>query len=407
MELKNEVKENILQKNEENDKLLNNKVVKVKKKRGRKPKKKPDVPVVKEKKKRGRKPKKKPDVPVIKEKKKRGRKPTGRIIDCSKNTLSNVREHDNCIIAHIPIPLKDLNKIINDKTETTDNSSEINESNEISSNEHKLSEESNISNKINIISVDKCKINNELQSSLFDNKKKKDYKSYSKKLETKILQMKKIIDRLNNNLEETISNKNSVFKMNFDFIDIEGEKYIFKDKTKISCWWCCHKFDTKPFGIPIKYYNNKYHVFGCFCSISCAYSYNIEMNDYKLWDRLSLLKQMSSKIYGKEFILKSAPPRQSLKKFGGSLEIEQFRLKSMDNEKTYRCIMPPMIPIVPMIEESNKNHCNYNKVKRHVPLNIDRVTKANKNLKLKRTKPLPNSRNSLEKTMKLKKSNII
>ena len=39
--------------------------------------------------------------------------------------------------------------------------------------------------------------------------------------------------------------------------------------------------------------------------------------------------------------------------------------------------------------------------------NIDRVIKANKNLKLKRSKPLPNSRNSLEKTMKLKKSNII
>ena len=349
-------------------------------------------------KKQGRKPKKKPDVLVIKEKKKRGRKPTGRIIDCSKNTISNVREHDNCIIAHIPIPLKDLNKIINDKSETiTEENSEINE----------VIPVENESKKENILNVDKYKISNELNSSLFDNKQKKDYKTYSKKLESKILQLRKIINDLNYKLEDTISKKNSVFKMNFDYINLDGDEYVFKDKTNVSCWWCCHKFDTKPIGIPIKYYNDKYHIFGCFCSISCAYSYNTEMNDYKMWDRLSLLKQMSSKIYKNNFKLKSAPPRQSLKKFGGSLTIEEFRSKSMESEKTYRCIMPPMIPIVPMIEESNKNHCNYNKVKRNVPLNIDRVIKANKNLKLKRSKPLPNSRNSLEKTMKLKKSNII
>ena len=66
-----------------------------------------------------------------------------------------------------------------------------------------------------------------------------------------------------------------------------------------------------------------------------------------------------------------------------------------------------MMPLVPMIEENNKNHCNYNKSKKRIPLNIERVLKANKNLKLKRKKPLPNSKNSLEKTMKLIKTSII
>lgn len=405
------------------NKDVNKSDIKVKKKRGRKPKEKKEEPEVKVKKKRGRKPKKKPDEPVVKEKKKRGRKPTGRIIDCSKNTLSDVREHDNCIIAHIPIPLKDLNKIIKDKSERTDTETdtdlitdtdivtETENNNTNSPDKNILTTESvkseDLNKKINILSIDKSKINNDLNSSLFLNKQKKDYKSYSKKLEMKILQLKKIVDNLNKKIENISSNKNSVVKMNFDYINLEGDEYIFEDKTDISCWWCCHKFDTKPIGIPLKFYNDKYHVFGCFCSLACACSYNTDMNDYKMWDRLSLLKQMASKLYNEKITLHSAPPRESLKKFGGSLTIEQFRNKSQENEKTFRCIMPPMIPIVPMIEESNKNYCNYNKVKKNVPLNIDRVIKANKNLKLKRSKPLPNSRNSLEKTMKLKKSNII
>ena len=33
-------------------------------------------------------------------------------------------------------------------------------------------------------------------------------------------------------------------------------------------------------------------VFGCFCSYNCAAAYNLNMNDYNIWNRYSLLKKM-------------------------------------------------------------------------------------------------------------------
>ena len=44
--------------------------------------------------------------------------------------------------------------------------------------------------------------------------------------------------------------------------------------TSIACYWCCHKFDTAPIGIPISYQDNRFDVFGCFCSLNCACAFN-------------------------------------------------------------------------------------------------------------------------------------
>ena len=54
-------------------------------------------------------------------------------------------------------------------------------------------------------------------------------------------------------------------------------------KTDICCWWCCHKCDV-PLSLPEKLYDDTFHVFGCFCSFNCAAAYNVNLNDYKIWE---------------------------------------------------------------------------------------------------------------------------
>jgi hypothetical protein len=58
--------------------------------------------------------------------------------------------------------------------------------------------------------------------------------------------------------------------------------------------------------------------------------------------------------------------------------------------------MPPMVSIVPFIEESVKNTSKWDKIRSSDP---------NDNLVLKRTKPLPNPKNTIFETMSIKMKN--
>src|SRR5205807_878533 len=82
-----------------------------------------------------------------------------------------------------------------------------------------------------------------------------------------------------------------------------------------------------------KYEDKKYHVYGCFCSYNCVAAYNMDIDDYKVWDRLSLIKKLYKDVFGNDKELAMAPPRQALIKFGGILTIEDFRKNSLKNEK--------------------------------------------------------------------------
>ena len=103
----------------------------------------------------------------------------------------------------------------------------------------------------------------------------------------------------------------------------------FPTKTNVCCWWCCHKFDTTPCTLPIKYdsYTKKYTVTGLFCSWNCTKSYNIHKNDHKVFERAQLITLIVKHMYGicNAVNIKSAPYRECLKMFGGYLTIDEFR----------------------------------------------------------------------------------
>jgi hypothetical protein len=319
----------------------------------------------KEKKKRGRKPKDilssnlGESVP-----KKRGRKPKGKIINYKKNfEISSMNEEIDNIIMHLPIKLED---VLNDNTTDESPTPPIHD------------------NIINLFTMSDSPDDNCVKCT--DHMKK--------------------IDELNdiiNNFSTSETNQNiksrNVYKIDVDFINIEDNKQVLIESTDIHCWWCCHKFDNAPCPLPELYVDEKFYVFGCFCSFNCALAYNIDIDDYKTNERTTLLNMIHSDLCGNKEKLEASPPRQILKIFGGHLSIEKFRNYGDICEKEYRYIMPPMVSIVPLIEEDykNKNH-NY-KSKKYIPLNTKKAFNTSDDLRLKRSKPLSDTKFSLEHTM--------
>lgn len=175
-------------------------------------------------------------------------------------------------------------------------------------------------------------------------------------LKQKVREQETLIRNLENELNEcrnqmnanmNFLNTRNVSKMNIELIKHDTGEQIIAEKTDIACWWCTHNFDTMPCFIPERYTCDKYYVFGCFCSINCASTYNLNMNDSDVWNRYSLLR----KLYGITNDINLAPPRETFAKFGGNLTYNEYRENCIKYFKEYRFIMPPMSPITPLIEE--------------------------------------------------------
>lgn len=172
--------------------------------------------------------------------------------------------------------------------------------------------------------------------------------------------------------------------------------------TSISCYWCVHRFDNSPFGIPINYKNDIFEVFGCFCSLECAAAYNFNENNSQdeMWERYQLLNMMSRQMKLGN-IIKAAPPRLALKIFGGNMDIETFRNTGKGN-KLMNINFPPMTSITQQLEEINDFEIN-NDFK-YIPVDDERVNKYKEKIIFKRNKPLIDKNKSLESTMNLKYS---
>lgn len=121
-------------------------------------------------------------------------------------------------------------------------------------------------------------------------------------------------------------------------------------QTDVYCLWCCHPFTTTPIGIPIKITKNKFYCVGNFCSFECAAAHNYDISDINtnVWERFTLLNLLALK-HDIDVPIKCAKPKTSLKIFGGSMEIKEFR----DNSKKllYFKNTYPMIPLCEQIEE--------------------------------------------------------
>lgn len=113
-------------------------------------------------------------------------------------------------------------------------------------------------------------------------------------------------------------------------------EFPLEKKTNICCWWCCHRFDNTPCVFPTKYVKGVFQYTGNFCSWPCVRAYTSKDKSICNRYKQNLLALFLLKLYrplndsGERFSPDTgvAPPRQSLKMFGGMLSITEFRESS-------------------------------------------------------------------------------
>ena len=421
---------------------------KEKKKRGRKPKKQTTDPSnetpqeaqpVIQKKKRGRKPKPKSEITEVKIPKKRGRKP----LDSNKNIEinKNVNLTEENVILHLPIKTNEINTInseslmkynpkitipspfsedlnfqeVNYNINKTDPSNpnidvninpNINNLNPDNLNPNNLNPDNLNPNNLNPneqnsnepVSINKNIINNKDINSIdntniIENTHLNATKSLNNEKENHdvIEKFENITHKYNN---VSLYEKNKVLPILLEYSETNKNKE-WPTSVSSSCFWCCEPFDCVPVGIPIKKLNNTFYMYGNFCSPECAAAYIFNEKKYMndCWEKYSMLNL----IYGNNQPIKMAPSKICLKKFGGRLTINEFRNICTRLNKSYKVLLPPMVSVLPMIEEININD-DSNNIDMFL-LNKEHINKANEEYRLRRNKPLPDSKNTLESCM--------
>jgi len=211
-------------------------------------------------------------------------------------------------------------------------------------------------------------------------------------------------------------------------ITTEEGKKDWELSTDSCCFYCTEKFQTVPIGIPVRYFRNKFHCRGNFCSFNCAAAYifsgfDIRYN-FKKWEYYSLLCLLASlikkeieneklknneveKVEKKNLSIKVkiAEDRNLLKKFGGPLSIEKFRENFYILDSQYSILYPPLSCMYPQAEVAH--YVNVHRQKAQLLNSESRYSFGDSkssmtDLRLKREKPLINKKNTLEEYMSLK-----
>lgn len=169
--------------------------------------------------------------------------------------------------------------------------------------------------------------------------------------------------------------------------------------TGTACFWCCHGFSWKPSVLPLSYdaYENMYTCEGHFCSPECALAYlyaEPQVSDAVRWTRHCLLADLYRSLYTARDIV-PAPPRSTLRLFGGPLNIDQYRDHTSFREDMIACQLPPLRLHLP----SMNVQAPVRDVKKFVALSQETVDKASKELRLKRSKPVHSAVATLDKCM--------
>ena len=174
------------------------------------------------------------------------------------------------------------------------------------------------------------------------------------------------------------------------------------------CWYCCHPFEGQPLPMPINHDDKRdvFHVMGTFCSWPCIKAYNSDSSSYMKSVISNYITLFHKRCTGQLRGIRSAPPRQALRVFGGAMSIEQFRDAS--NHDVEHCVLPPKMVVHHHVVHEQQHACRRaaaaQAAKRPAAdlaqvVSFKDVSARNETLRLKRPKPLQSNRNLLERTM--------
>lgn len=160
----------------------------------------------------------------------------------------------------------------------------------------------------------------------------------------------KVITKYVGRKDQETNRKKGYFELLSEFV--ENDDWLHK--TDVACWWCCHRFDGVPIGRPVDYNDKikKFRVKGIFCSFPCMIAYNGDLKTNG--SSKHLVNYLYFKVTGGQFNSKcaaqQAPPRCSLRMFGGDLTIEEFR-GAAQQHKIYKMVEYPMFVSKDYVEE--------------------------------------------------------
>ena len=166
------------------------------------------------------------------------------------------------------------------------------------------------------------------------------------------------------NINQKLKNLESIFNLN-------------KVSKQSACFWCTCSFNSSPIHIPSLYFEEKYDVYGCFCSPECACSYLFQENidNNTKYERYQLLNYIYGNIYDYKKEIKPAPnPYYLLDKYYGNLTIQEYR-QLLDYDRLILVIDKPLTKIYPEIHEDNNDFETIYENKIHLKKN----NKINKN----------------------------
>ena len=177
------------------------------------------------------------------------------------------------------------------------------------------------------------------------------------------------------------------------------------DSTNIACYWCSHSFTNQPVVIPESERGGIYKVYGNFCSPECGMSYLLKesLDPHIRWDRMALLYRVYD-VDGKGRIY-PAPPRESLKLFGGPLTIDSYRATLQTKKVRVDLHIPPMVSIIGSIDTKPIDFYDTTMKSNITLLPYDKIQKAEEGLRLKRSKPLKDRESTLDSCMNLEVKN--
>ena len=313
--------------------------------------------------------------------KKRGRKPSGKVLDIKfieqKNITSSLDPEKECLIIHLPINMNDIEKIGKSKNKEGIKLDKITESSEQAPQFN-----SNIFMDVDDNITKELAMTSEHQVTETSDKKKCYNCQYLSERCNALHQKLQEVSNIKN-IHDSMINK--IHDCKIDIID--NDIFKWKEKTDIHCWWCVHPFDNPPFGLPIKYENNRYEVQGCFCSLNCAKAYNLKENNYRTSEINSLIEDFRRELFGINTLpVLIAPPRQTLTIFGGYMSINDFRKEFYIMNKSIIHLSPTVAPVRNFFEEEYHDK-------------IIRANATGERLRLKRNTAPPQVSYNLDKIM--------
>lgn len=191
----------------------------------------------------------------------------------------------------------------------------------------------------------------------------------------------------NNSLAANTIEANNSIKLENDEISsntiwkkIKDLDTIFRlnvEQKKSACFWCTCEYDNPTIYIPDVFINNKYQVYGNFCSpeCACAYLFKEHIDDSVKYERYHLLNYIYSKIYDYSRNIKPAPnPLYILDKFMGSLSIQEYR-KLLTHERLLLVIDKPLTKMMPELHEDNNEHNSIGDYKYKLKKKAEKVVK--------------------------------